>query len=208
MTETYDVVVIGAGPGGYVAAIRAAQLGQKTAIVDKQWLGGVCLNVGCIPSKALITAGRKFEELSHLGSMGIAIEGETQIVLIDTPGMRELGLWDTGKGVDMTFNFNQLIAHVTKTRALGAGAIIGSGTISNYDRSKGSSCIAEKRMLEWAPILNMVMATNFEQANAFPDSLDAIDPTGFLIAPDGTILFRRLGPIDPGHLRKQVERML
>jgi len=50
----YDVVVIGAGPAGYVAAIRAAQLGQKTAVVDKQWLGGVCLNVGCIPSKALL----------------------------------------------------------------------------------------------------------------------------------------------------------
>jgi len=54
MTEQYDVVVIGAGPGGYVAAIRAAQLGQKTAIVDKQWMGGVCLNVGCIPSKSLL----------------------------------------------------------------------------------------------------------------------------------------------------------
>ena len=54
MAEQFDVVVIGAGPGGYVAAIRAAQLGQKTAIVDKQWLGGVCLNVGCIPSKALL----------------------------------------------------------------------------------------------------------------------------------------------------------
>ena len=54
MTETYDLVVIGAGPGGYVAAIRAAQLGQKTAIIDKNWLGGVCLNVGCIPSKALL----------------------------------------------------------------------------------------------------------------------------------------------------------
>lgn len=51
-------------------------------------------------------------------------------------------------GVDMTFNFNQLISHVTKTRRLGAGAVIGSGTISNYDRTKGSSCIAEKRMLE------------------------------------------------------------
>jgi len=50
----YDVVVIGAGPGGYVCAIRAAQLGLKTAIIDKQWLGGVCLNVGCIPSKALL----------------------------------------------------------------------------------------------------------------------------------------------------------
>lgn len=54
MAENFDVVVIGAGPAGYVAAIRAAQLGQKTAIVDKQWMGGVCLNVGCIPSKALL----------------------------------------------------------------------------------------------------------------------------------------------------------
>ncbi len=53
MTE-YDLVVIGAGPGGYVSAIRASQLGLKTAIIDKQWLGGVCLNVGCIPSKALL----------------------------------------------------------------------------------------------------------------------------------------------------------
>ncbi len=58
----YDVIVIGAGPGGYVCAIRAAQLGLKTAIVDKQWLGGVCLNVGCVPSKALL----KNAEVAHL----------------------------------------------------------------------------------------------------------------------------------------------
>jgi len=58
----YDVVVIGAGPGGYVAAIRASQLGLKTAIIDKKWLGGVCLNVGCIPSKALL----KNAEIAHL----------------------------------------------------------------------------------------------------------------------------------------------
>lgn len=61
MTQ-YDVVVIGAGPGGYVAAIRAAQLGLNTAIVEKQWLGGVCLNVGCIPSKALL----RNAELAHI----------------------------------------------------------------------------------------------------------------------------------------------
>ncbi|RME89767.1 MAG: dihydrolipoyl dehydrogenase [Anaerolineae bacterium] len=61
MSETYDVIVIGAGPAGYVAAIRAAQLGLKTAIVDKEWLGGVCLNVGCIPSKALL----KNAEIAH-----------------------------------------------------------------------------------------------------------------------------------------------
>ncbi len=59
--STYDVIVIGAGPGGYVCAIRASQLGKKTAIVDKQWLGGVCLNVGCIPSKALL----KNAEVAH-----------------------------------------------------------------------------------------------------------------------------------------------
>ena len=60
MTQ-HDITIIGSGPGGYVAAIRAAQLGQKTAIVDKQWLGGVCLNVGCIPSKALL----KNAEVAH-----------------------------------------------------------------------------------------------------------------------------------------------
>ena len=52
--QTYDVVIVGAGPGGYVAAIRAAQLGLKTAIVERQYMGGVCLNVGCIPTKALL----------------------------------------------------------------------------------------------------------------------------------------------------------
>jgi dihydrolipoamide dehydrogenase len=57
----FNLVVIGAGPGGYVAAIRAAQLGLKVAIVDKQWLGGVCLNVGCVPSKALL----KNAEVAH-----------------------------------------------------------------------------------------------------------------------------------------------
>ncbi len=61
-SDNYDVVVIGSGPGGYVAAIRAAQLKQKVAIVDKQWLGGVCLNVGCIPSKSLL----RNAEIAHI----------------------------------------------------------------------------------------------------------------------------------------------
>jgi dihydrolipoamide dehydrogenase len=62
MSEHFDVVVLGAGPGGYVAAIRAAQLGLKTAIVEKQWWGGVCLNVGCIPTKSLL----RNAELAHI----------------------------------------------------------------------------------------------------------------------------------------------
>jgi dihydrolipoamide dehydrogenase len=69
-----DTLVVGAGPGGYVAAIRAAQLGQKVTIVDKGALGGVCLNVGCIPSKALISAGHKAAEASGIEELGIKAE--------------------------------------------------------------------------------------------------------------------------------------
>lgn len=65
MAEQYDVVVIGAGPGGYVAGIRAAQLGLKTAVVERQWLGGVCLNVGCIPSKALLKNAEIIHTVQH-----------------------------------------------------------------------------------------------------------------------------------------------
>ncbi|RFU69878.1 dihydrolipoyl dehydrogenase [Bacillus sp. V59.32b] len=69
-----DTIVIGAGPGGYVAAIRAAQLGQKVTVVEKGTVGGVCLNVGCIPSKALISAGHRFHEAQHSEDMGITAE--------------------------------------------------------------------------------------------------------------------------------------
>jgi dihydrolipoamide dehydrogenase len=69
-----DTIVIGAGPGGYVAAIRAAQLGQKVTIVEKEYVGGVCLNVGCIPSKAIIAAGHRFETAKHSDAYGITAE--------------------------------------------------------------------------------------------------------------------------------------
>ena len=69
-----DTIVIGAGPGGYVAAIRAAQLGQKVTIVEKGNLGGVCLNVGCIPSKALLHASHRFVEAQHSENLGVIAE--------------------------------------------------------------------------------------------------------------------------------------
>jgi dihydrolipoamide dehydrogenase len=99
MAETYDVVVIGAGPGGYVAAIRAAQLGQKVAIVDKQWLGGVCLNVGCIPSKALLknaeVARTLREDAKEFGfsfdnlklDYSVAVKRSRQVADVQTKGL-------------------------------------------------------------------------------------------------------------------------
>ena len=70
---TYDVLVLGAGPAGYVCAIRCAQLGLKTAVVEKKHYGGVCLNVGCIPSKALINAGKTLKKIREADVMGIQV---------------------------------------------------------------------------------------------------------------------------------------
>lgn len=70
----FDVIVIGSGPGGYVTAIRASQLGFKTAIVEREALGGVCLNWGCIPTKALLKSGEAYENLSHLADYGLKVE--------------------------------------------------------------------------------------------------------------------------------------
>ena len=74
MAQSYDVIVIGAGPGGYVTAIRSAQLGFKTAVVEKTHLGGICLNWGCIPTKALLKSGEVYEQLGHLGDYGLSAE--------------------------------------------------------------------------------------------------------------------------------------
>ena len=77
MATDFDVIVIGAGPGGYVAAIRSAQLGFKTAIVERAELGGICLNWGCIPTKALLKSGELYEKLDHLDEYGLAIQGRS-----------------------------------------------------------------------------------------------------------------------------------
>ena len=74
--QRFDAVVIGAGPGGYPAAIRLGQLKVKTAIIEREYMGGVCLNVGCIPSKAVIHAAKMFEKMGHADDIGISIAGQ------------------------------------------------------------------------------------------------------------------------------------
>lgn len=71
----YDIIVLGSGPGGYVTAIRASQLGFKTAVIEKENLGGVCLNWGCIPTKALLKSAQVFEYLKHAGDYGLKVDG-------------------------------------------------------------------------------------------------------------------------------------
>lgn len=76
MPEPYDILIIGGGPGGYVAAIRAAQLGFKTAVVEREHLGGICLNWGCIPTKALLRSAEIFRSLNRAKDFGLMVEGK------------------------------------------------------------------------------------------------------------------------------------
>jgi dihydrolipoamide dehydrogenase len=105
---SYDVIVIGSGPGGYVAAIRASQLGLKTAIVEKESLGGICLNWGCIPTKALLKSAQVFEYLNHAADYGISISGKPSV---DFPGVikRSRGVADgMSKGVQFLMKKNKI----------------------------------------------------------------------------------------------------
>jgi hypothetical protein len=76
VADVYDILIIGGGPGGYVAAIRAAQLGFKTAVVEREHLGGICLNWGCIPTKALLRSAEIFHYLNHAKDYGLKVDGK------------------------------------------------------------------------------------------------------------------------------------
>ena len=83
MSAKYDLIVIGSGPGGYVAAIRASQLGLKVGLVEKAEIGGICLNWGCIPTKALLKSAQVFEYIQHAQSYGIHVDNAS----VDFEGM-------------------------------------------------------------------------------------------------------------------------
>jgi len=102
--QNFDVIVIGAGPGGYVAAIRSAQLGLKTAIIEREYLGGVCLNVGCIPSKAMIAATHHLHRAQHdFKEMGIMISGPIEV------DMKQLLKWKNSVCEKMSGGVSQLL---------------------------------------------------------------------------------------------------
>jgi dihydrolipoyl dehydrogenase len=120
----YDLVVIGTGPGGYVCAIRAAQLGLKVAVVEKRAThGGTCLNVGCIPSKALLHASERFEEVGHvLGRMGIGV-GKPKLDLAAMMAFKDTGVEGNVKGVEFLFKKNKIDAFHGAARIAGPGKV-------------------------------------------------------------------------------------
>jgi dihydrolipoamide dehydrogenase len=126
---SYDLVVIGGGPGGYVAAIRAAQLGMTVACVEKRdRLGGTCLNIGCIPSKALLQSSEKYEEVQHaLAAHGVKVKG----VDLDLPTMmarKDKVVDDLTKGVAFLFKKNKVTHVAGEGRITGPTQVTVNGT--------------------------------------------------------------------------------
>lgn len=183
-TAKFDVVVIGAGPGGYVAAIRAAQEGFKTAIIEGHKMGGECLNYGCIPSKALINAGHTVDRIKHGASMGIMVSD----LKVD---LAKLIDWKGGVVKTLTGGIAQLLKAngVTSFKGLGtfeaaAGGtkkIRIDGTTDSYDQSKVAGAKAESSFIEADRVI-IATGSTFVQIPTFPfdgktilSSKDALD---------------------------------
>ena len=123
LTDTYDLIVLGSGPGGYVAAIRAAQLGLKTAIVERENLGGICLNWGCIPTKALLRSAEIFHYMQHAGEYGLKaaeISADIDAVVKRSRGVAK----QLNQGIGHLMKKNKITVH------MGDGKLIAANKLS------------------------------------------------------------------------------
>jgi len=169
---SYDLIVIGTGPGGYVCAIRAAQLGLKTAVVEKdKTFGGTCLNVGCIPSKALLHASELYDETAHsFGRMGIDV-GQPKLNLSAMMKFKDEGVDGNVKGVDYLLKKNKVDAF------RGVGRIAAPGKVEVTDEG------GKKQTLDTKAV---VIATGSDVARLKGITIDekrVVSSTGALVLP-------------------------
>lgn len=164
-----ETLVVGAGPGGYVAAIRAAQLGQKVTIVEKGNLGGVCLNVGCIPSKALISAGHRYEIATHSQDMGIFAEN----VKVDFSKVQE---WKAGVVKKLTSGVEGLLKGNKVEIVRGEAYFVDENTVR----------VMTENSAQTYKFKNAIIATGSRpiELPAFKFSKRVLDSTGALNLPE------------------------
>ncbi|MBY0383833.1 dihydrolipoyl dehydrogenase [bacterium] len=164
----FDVCVIGAGPGGYVAAIRSAQLGLKTAIVEREKLGGVCLNVGCIPSKAMISAAHFLHRMQHdAPTMGFEIKGDVKL------DAKKLQSWKQSVCDKMSGGVQQLLKGNTVEILSGDASFLDAKTLQIKSKDKTEKISAK----------NYIIATGSRpiEIPGFPfDEKDIMSSTGAL----------------------------
>jgi len=139
VADPYDVLVLGSGPGGYVAAIRAAQLGLKTAIVERELLGGICLNWGCIPTKALLRSAEVLHHMKHAKDYGLAAENISAD--LDAVVKRSRGVAaQLNKGVTGLMKKNKIAVH------MGTGKLVAPGKLE-VTGEKGSETLEAKHII-------------------------------------------------------------
>ena len=221
MPETFDVIVIGAGPGGYVCAIRAAQLGMKVACVEKrETLGGTCLNVGCIPSKALLHSSEVYEETAHhLAEHGIGV-GQVTLDLAKMQARKADVVGANVKGVEFLFKKNKV------TWLKGEGRIAAPGVVNVAGTDYAAKHIVIASGSESTPLKGVevdekriVTSTGALELESVPKHLVVIG-AGVIGLELGSV-WRRLGaevtviefldgilPGMDGEVRKQFERIL
>jgi len=167
----FDAVVIGAGPGGYPAAIRLGQLKVKTAIIEREYMGGVCLNVGCIPSKAVIHAAKMFEKMGHAEDIGIQIASKPTI------DMKKLQSWKGGVVTKLTTGVRGLL------KGNGVEIIEGSATLGTSGPDGHRITVKTKTGEQTIIAKNIVLATGsrpIEIPGFKTDQNRIIDSTGAL----------------------------
>ncbi len=137
----YDLIIIGSGPGGYVAAIRASQLGMKVGVVEKAELGGVCLNWGCIPTKSLLKSAQVYEYFKHAADYGMVVEGETKVDFPRIVARSRSVAEGMSKGVQYLMKKNK-IDHVQ-----GKGKLLTNSTVEVTDKEGNKSIISAKNII-------------------------------------------------------------
>ena len=138
--NSFDIVVIGAGPGGYVAAIKAAQLGYKTACVEETFLGGVCLNIGCIPTKALLESAAMIQHLAHAKDFGVNV-GEIKTDMAQAVKRSRQVSDRLTKGVAGLFKKNK-VTHIP-----GRGRLAGKGQVEVTAKDGGKQTVSAKHVI-------------------------------------------------------------
>src|SRR5262245_54212096 len=138
METSYDAIVLGGGPGGYVCAIRLGQLGLKAVCIEEEEVGGVCLNWGCVPSKALIANAHFYTKSQHMADAGIAVSG----VSVDVPRMQE---WKNGVVKKMTGGVRGLLKSNKADLIEGRGKLVAKDKVEVALKAGGTQTLTAKK---------------------------------------------------------------
>jgi dihydrolipoamide dehydrogenase len=226
MADSYDLIVIGSGPGGYVCAIRAAQLGMKVAVVEKSAThGGTCLNVGCIPSKAMLHASELYEEAANgMSHMGIKVSPELD--LKQMMAYKAEGVDGNVKGVDFLFKKNKITAYRGTAKIAAPGRIEVQGANGGDSTELSAKAIVIATGSDVAPLpgidideKKIVSSTGALELSAVPKKMLVVG--GGIIGLELGSVWRRLGsqvlvvefldriiPGMDGEIAKQFQRLL